>query len=157
MKIATFPRLIKWMFTIGLTLFVLMIVMRFIFFFHFKPAGYSFSNCIKPFLLGLRYDLRIVCGIVLIPFLAGSLHLDYTEKHHLRKSSIFRLVLVLVLLTVIILLLKNNGGGIGSIIAICILFALYLFWVFATKNCNPFINKTSKQVFKIYFLIVCIA
>ncbi|MEO6637343.1 MAG: sulfatase-like hydrolase/transferase, partial [Ginsengibacter sp.] len=49
------------------------------------------------------------------------------------------------------------GGGIGSIVAICILFALYIFWVFATKNCNPFVNKTSKKIFKIYFLIVCIS
>lgn len=157
MKIATFPRLIKWMFTIGLTLLVMMIVMRCIFFFHFKPAGYSFSNCIKPFVLGLRYDLRIVCAIVLLPFLAGSLHLDYTDKGHLRKSTIFRLVLVLILLTVIILLLKNNGGGIGSIIAVCLLFILYLLWAFATKNCNPFINKTSRKIFKIYFLIVSIS
>ncbi|MDQ6761373.1 MAG: LTA synthase family protein [Bacteroidota bacterium] len=157
MKIATFPRLLKWMFTTGLTLLLLMTVMRFIFFFHFKPSQYSFSNCIKPFILGLRYDLRIVCAIVLIPFLAGSLHLDYTEKNRLRKSSIFRLVLVLILLTVIILLLKNNHAGIFSIIAVSLVFTLYFLWAFATKNCNPFINKTSKKVFKIYFLIVCIS
>lgn len=156
MKIATFPRLIKWMFTIGLTLLVLMVAMRCIFFFHFKPAGYSFSNCIKPFILGLRFDLRIACAILLIPFLAGSLHLDYTENRKLRNSSIFRLVLVLLMLVVIILLLKNNHVGIASIIAVSIIFILYLFWVFATKNCNPFINKTSRKVFKIYFLVISI-
>ena len=156
MKIATFPRLMKWMSTVGLTLLLLMIVMRFIFFFHFKPSQYSLANCINAFLLGLRYDLRIVCAIVLIPFLAGSLHLEYTEKNRLRNSSIFKVVFILIMLTVIILLLKNNRAGVGSIIAIIVIFLLYLFWAFATKNCNPFINKTSKRIFKIYFLIVCI-
>ncbi len=156
MKIATFPRLIKWMFTVGLTLLFLMIVMRFIFFFHFKPSQYSFGNCINPFLLGLRFDLRIACAIVLIPFLTGSLHLDYTEKNRLRNGSIFRIAFILIILTVIILLLKNNHAAPGSIIAVIVVFLLYLFWAFAAKNCNPFINKASKKIFKIYFLIVCI-
>ncbi len=156
MKIATFPRLIKWMFTVGLTLLLLMIVMRFIFFYHFKPSQYSFANCINPFLLGLRFDLRIACAIVLIPFLAGSLHLDYTEKNRLQNSSIFRIVLILIILTVIILLLKNNHVGIASIITVSLIFILYLFWAFATKNCNPFKNKTSRKIFKIYFMVVSI-
>ncbi len=156
MKIVTFPRLIKWLFFTGLTLLVLMTALRLLFFFHFKPAQYTFSNCIKPLLLGLRYDLRVVCAIVLIPYLAGSFHLDYNEKNRLKAGSIIRLVIAFVLLTVIILLLKNNHGGLVSIIIVCALFLLYLFWLFSTKNCNPFVNRTSKKIFKWYFLIISI-
>lgn len=156
MKIVTFPRLMKWMFFTGLTLLVLMTVLRLSFFFHFKPAQYSFSNCIKPLLLGLRYDLRVACAIVLLPFLAGNFHLDYNEKKHLKAGSIIRLVIAFALLTVVVLLLKNNHGGIVSIIVICLLFILYLFWLFSTKNCNPFANHTSKKICKWYFLIISI-
>ncbi len=154
MKNLTFPRLIKWMFLAGVTLLVLMTALRFVFFYHFKPAQYSFSNCIKPLLLGLRYDLRIVCGILLIAYLAGSFHLDYNEKKRLKAGSIIRLVVAFVLLTVIVLLLKNNHGGLATIIAVCVLFLLYLFWLFSTKNCDPFVNRTSKKVFKGYFLLI---
>ncbi|MEO8568147.1 MAG: LTA synthase family protein [Ginsengibacter sp.] len=156
MKIVTFPRLIKWLFFTGLTLLVLMTALRLLFFFHFKPAQYTFSNCIKPLLLGLRYDLRVICAIILIPYLAGSFHLDYNEKNRLKAGSIIRLVIAFVLLTVIILLLKNNHGGLVSIIIVCALFLLYLFWLFSTKNCNPFVNRTSKKIFKWYFLIISI-
>ncbi|MBK7884195.1 MAG: LTA synthase family protein [Chitinophagaceae bacterium] len=46
-----------------------MTLFRLIFFFHYRPAGYLFSA--KVFLLGLRYDLRII-GIVGIIILFGS-------------------------------------------------------------------------------------
>ncbi len=156
MKIFTFPRLMKWMFITGLTLLILMTMLRLSFFFHFKPGQYSFSGCIKPFLLGLRFDLRVACAILLIPYLAGNSHLDFDEKKRLKAGSIIRLVIAFILVTVIILLLKNNHGGIISIIIVGGLFLLYLFWLFSTKNCNPFRNRTSKKVFKWYFFIISI-
>ena len=156
MKIVTFPRLMKWMFFTGLALLALMTVLRLSFFLHFKPPLYSFSNCIKPLLLGLRFDLRVVCAIVLLPYLAGNSHLDYNEKNRLKAGSIIRLIIALVLLTVIILLLKNNHGGLVSIIIVFALFLLYLFWLFSTKNCDPFVNHSSKKVFRWYFFIISI-
>ncbi len=156
MKIVTFPRLMKWMFFTGLTLLILMTGMRLAFFFHFKPAQYSFSNFIKPLLLGLRYDLRVACAVILLPYLAGSFHLDYNEKKRLKAGSITRLAFAFILLIVLILLLKNNHSGLASIIIVCGLFLLYLFWLFSTKNCDPFVNRTSRKVFKWYFLIISI-
>ncbi len=156
MKMVTFPRLMKWMFFTGLTLLVLMTVLRFSFFVHFKTSQYSFSNCIKPLLLGLRFDLRVVCAIILLPYLAGNFDLEYNAKKNLKAGSIIRLVIALVLLTVIILLLKNNHGGLASIIIVIGLFLLYLFWLFSTKDCDPFVNSTSKKIFKWYFFIISV-
>ncbi|MEP6584595.1 MAG: LTA synthase family protein [Ginsengibacter sp.] len=152
----TLPRLIKWMFFTGIILLVLMTILRFSFFFYFKPAQYTFANCIKPFLLGLRFDLRVACGIVLLPYLAGSFRLDYNDNKRLKAGSIIRLVIAFALMTVVILLLKNNHGSIASIIIISALFLLYLFWLFSAKTCNPFENPASKKVFKWYFFIISI-
>jgi phosphoglycerol transferase MdoB-like AlkP superfamily enzyme len=55
------PALLRWVFMIVITFLLLMTLYRVIFFFHYKPIGQSFS--IRAFILGLRYDLRIV-GIV---------------------------------------------------------------------------------------------
>ena len=144
------------MFFAGITLLVLMTILRLSFFFHFKPSQYSFSNCIKPLLLGLRYDLRVICGILLLSYLAGSFHLDYNEKGRLKAGSIIRLIVALALVITIVLLLKNNHGGLFLIILTCVLFLLYLVWLFATKNCDPFVNSTSRKIFKGYFLIISI-
>ncbi|MEO6220708.1 MAG: LTA synthase family protein, partial [Ginsengibacter sp.] len=145
------------MFAAGLTLLVLMTIMRLVFFYHFKPVQYSFSNCLKPLILGLRYDLRIVCAIVLVPFLSGSFHLDYIKRNRLNGGSIFRIVFSLILLIALVIFLKNNHAGGISITLICILFLLYFLWLFSTKNTNPFANNTSKKVYKVYFLIISIS
>ncbi|MEO6289450.1 MAG: sulfatase-like hydrolase/transferase [Ginsengibacter sp.] len=159
MKNVTFPRLMKWMFTTGLTFLLLMSVMRLAFFFNFKPGQYSFYNCLKPILLGIRFDLRVVCVIVLIPYLAGNVKLVYDKKRRLSSGSIVRMLLALILLTVITLVLKNNHAGIVPIILVFILFMLFFIWLFATKNCNPFESNISKKIYKIYFLVIslCLA
>ncbi len=152
MKLATFPRLIKWMFATGITFLVCMVLMRLAFFFHFRPVQYTFSNSAGALLLGFRYDLRVVCAIVLIPFLAGSFYLTYVNRR-VSAGSIFKIAVVLILMTVIILLLKNNSIGLLSIIIALILFALFFLWAFSVKNCNPFLNRMSKRVFQVYFFV----
>ncbi|MDQ6889992.1 MAG: LTA synthase family protein, partial [Bacteroidota bacterium] len=117
---------------------------------------YTFLNCLKPLLLGLRFDLRVVCAIMVLPYLAGNSRLDYNEKGRLRSGSIIRIVIAGILLIIAVLLLKNNHAGIVPILIICILFILYFIWLFSTKNCNPFVNSFSKKVFKVYFFIISI-
>jgi phosphoglycerol transferase MdoB-like AlkP superfamily enzyme len=152
LKIATFPRLVKWMFATGITFLVCMVLMRFVFFSHFRPSQYTFSNSVNALILGFRYDLRVVCIIILIPFLAGNFYLTYNKKR-LSGGSIFRIVVVLILMAAIILLLKNSHIGLGSIIIALLLFALFFLWAFSVKNCNPFLSRTSKRVFQVYFFI----
>src|SRR5438874_852852 len=98
--------------------------MRFVFFFYFKPGSYSFYNSFDAFVLGLRYDLRTACAIVLPIFLIGNLHIAYDEKRKLTVASILRLIFSVVIMATIILLLKNNKGSITTIISVIILFAL---------------------------------
>jgi phosphoglycerol transferase MdoB-like AlkP superfamily enzyme len=154
MKNTNFPRLIKWMFLTALTCLVFMTILRFAFFYHFKPAGYSFSNSSDAFLLGLNFDTRIVCGIVLFPFLIGNLRLKYTSNRRLTWGSIAELFFT-VLIMFLLLLFTKKGHASGLILGIvAAIFVLILVWLFATKNCNPFENKTSAVIFKTYFFIV---
>lgn len=53
------PKLLQWVITIVLTLFILMTVYRFFFFYHYRPTNKPFSG--SAFILGLRFDARIVC------------------------------------------------------------------------------------------------
>ena len=89
MKKSTFPRLIPWMFLTALTFLIFMSIARYVFFIHFKPLDDVFSNYLNVFLLGLRFDLRTVCGLILFPFLIGNLHLRYNEKNRLKIQSLF--------------------------------------------------------------------
>mgnify|MGYP000337729012 CR=1 FL=1 len=57
------PRVLQWLITVGLLWMVLMTLYRFYFFFHYRPANRPFSG--SAFLLGLRFDARIVCAVLL--------------------------------------------------------------------------------------------
>jgi phosphoglycerol transferase MdoB-like AlkP superfamily enzyme len=68
------PRIIRWIFSVMLLFLVLMSIYRFFFFFHYRPQNRPFSG--SSFLLGLRYDARLVAILGLsmlilcsIPFL----------------------------------------------------------------------------------------
>ncbi len=154
MKNTSFPRLIKWMFLTAITFLVFMTIMRFAFFFHFRPVQYSFSNNIKAFLLGLNFDVRIVCGILLFPFLIGNLRLNYTAQKRLAISSIVQLIVTILIMVLLIIFIKKGHASTSLMINIGVLFALILVWLFATKNCNPFENAVSKKIFKIYFFAI---
>ncbi|MDP4286216.1 MAG: sulfatase-like hydrolase/transferase [Bacteroidota bacterium] len=157
MKKTYFPRIIKWMFFTAIIFLVFMTIMRFVFFLHFRPAQYTFSNSLNAFLLGLNFDTRIVCGIVLFPFLVGNLHLVYKKKQRLSVGSIFELIITILIMFLLMLFIKKGHASIGIMTFVGVLFALILVWLFGTKNCNPFENKVSKKIFKIYFFIITIS
>src|SRR5665213_3582457 len=157
MRNTTFPRLIKWMFFTAITVLIFMTIMRFVFFLHFRPAQYSFSNSIKAFLLGLNFDTRIVCGIVLFPFLVGNLHLNYNEKKRLTAGSFIELLITILIMVLLIIFMKKGHATFSLMAIIGILFALILVWLFTTKNCNPFENATSRKIFKIYFFVIIVS
>src|SRR5689334_743959 len=63
-----FPRVIKLSLVIGIFLLLLMSLLRLLLYWYFpKPAG-DHTMVAHGFLLGIRYDLRDVC-IILLPFL----------------------------------------------------------------------------------------
>src|SRR5664279_5433340 len=98
MKKIALPRLVKWMFLTAIAFLIFMTIMRFVFFYHFRSSQYSFANCFKAFLLGLNFDTRIVCGIVLFPFLIGNLHLNYNNKKRITIGSIAQLILTIIIM-----------------------------------------------------------
>src|SRR6185437_3664095 len=154
MKTTNFPRLIKWMFFTAVTFLVLMTLMLFAFFFHYRPPAYSFSVSLKAFLLGLNFDTRIVCGIVLFPFLIGNLHLTYNFKKRLSPGSIVQLAITVIVMVLLIIFMKKGHASFSILAITAVIFALILLWLFVTKNCNPFENATSARIFKIYFLVI---
>ncbi len=156
MKKSTFPRLIPWMFLSAITFLIFMSIARYIFFFHFKSVGDTFSNNASVFLLGLRFDLKIVCGLILFPFLLGNLRLQYDQKRRLKIQSIITLVLTVAIMVVLIIFMNKGHATAPLLIFMGILFSLILAWLFITKNCNPFEHRISKKIYKIYFLIATI-
>jgi phosphoglycerol transferase MdoB-like AlkP superfamily enzyme len=153
-KRANFPLLVKWMFLTGIAFLIFMTIMRFVFFFHFAGHNYSFSNCFSAFLLGFRFDVRIVCGIVLFPFVIGNLRLKYSAKNRLTGGSIAQVVFTIIIMLLLIYFMRKGHGTPSTLTATGILFALVLAWLFITKNCNPFENAVSRKIFKIYFFII---
>ncbi|HPH85610.1 MAG TPA: sulfatase-like hydrolase/transferase [Ferruginibacter sp.] len=53
------PRLIRWILGIMIVFLLFMTVYRFVFFFHYRGINRPFSG--SAFILGLRYDARIIC------------------------------------------------------------------------------------------------
>ena len=156
MKIATFPRLVKWMFLSALAFLIFMTLMRFVFFFHFRPAQYTFQNSFKAFLLGVNFDARIVCGIVLFPFLIGNLHLTYNDRRRFSTGSILQLFVTILVMALLNIFMKKGHAPIFALISIDVLFVGILLWLLATRNCDPFENALSRKIFKGYFFIITI-
>ncbi len=53
--------------------------------------------------------------------------------------------------------MKKGHATPVTLIGTGILFVLILVWLFVTKNCNPFENSFSRNVFKVYFFIITVA
>lgn len=65
------PKLLRWIFSVVLLLLIIMSISRLIIFWRFNPPGKAFSG--SAFILGLRYDARVVCIIGLAMMLLCAL------------------------------------------------------------------------------------
>lgn len=157
MKKTNFPPTISWMLLSAMVILFFMTIARFVFFYHFKTSAYSFDNSLQAFTLGLNFDLRIVSGVVLFPFLISTLHLNYVRKNRLTTGSIVRLVFTAIIMVLLLFFMKKGRMPTPSLFIMAGIFALVLAWLFATKDCNPFKNKTSQTIFKVYFFVVILA
>src|SRR5690348_13389133 len=125
---ARFPQLVKWMFLTGIAFLIFMTAMRFIFFFYFAPLEYSFADYLHPFLLGLNFDTRIVCGFIVFPFLIGNLHLEYSSNKKLSTGSLIQVIIAIVLMAVLVFFMKKGHATAATLTAIIIVFLLILVW-----------------------------
>lgn len=153
MKKAKFPPLVTWIFLTGVVYLIFMSALRFAFFYYFKPAGYTFSNSSGPFLLGFNFDLRIVCGLILFPFLIGNLHLTKNARGKLTVGSWITLFVTFLVMAALLFFMFKGHSPLYLMVIVGALFALIFVWLLTTKNCNPFQNRASANVFKAYFFI----
>lgn len=142
------------MFTIAIAVLIFMTIMRFVFFYYFQPLHASVGEYSKVFLLGLNFDLRIVCGIVLFPFLIGNLSLQFKSHRRLTVGSILKIILTIAIMVLLMIFMKKGHVFTGTLIIIAVLFATILAWLIVKKNCDPFENRLSEKIFKWYFYIV---
>jgi phosphoglycerol transferase MdoB-like AlkP superfamily enzyme len=68
------PRLFRWLLFTGIFFLLLMTVLRLIFFIAFRHLHLSWAEAWPSFVLGIRYDLRIICVLLMIMLIVGSIH-----------------------------------------------------------------------------------
>lgn len=73
MKKLKIPRYIQWISRVGLTFLLLMSLLRFILVWAFRTPSNKAVPLFDAYVLGLRYDLRMVCIACLLVFLVGSI------------------------------------------------------------------------------------
>src|SRR6201995_449853 len=66
------PKLIRWIFCTGIIFLLVMSLFRFVLFLFSSGQDNHFSGVISSFVLGMRYDLRDVCLLMLILLIIGS-------------------------------------------------------------------------------------
>ena len=66
-------RLLRWSLYTGIFFLILMSILRLIFFTWFNHLGLSWKEAGPSFLLGMRYDLRMVCVLMMVLIIFGSI------------------------------------------------------------------------------------
>jgi phosphoglycerol transferase MdoB-like AlkP superfamily enzyme len=66
------PKLIRWIFAIGVIFLLWMGILRLIFYFSFNHAGNPISTLGSSFLLGFRFDLKMTCFLLAVLLFAGA-------------------------------------------------------------------------------------
>lgn len=149
------PRFTIWLIVVGVIFLTLMTLFRLVFFYEFKTADYSLSNTIDAFKLGLRFDLRIVSGLLILPLLTGGIELEYNSKGWLKLRSILPVMLLIGCIYIAFHFLTTSESPFFTLIILLkVFFAVLLIYIFFCSNCNPFESVFSGRVFKVYFLVV---
>src|ERR1700730_17995304 len=66
------PRIVLWSLSTGFIFLVWMTLMRLGLFFFFNRQSHSFADLLPSFFLGFRFDLKIVCILILSMLVIGS-------------------------------------------------------------------------------------
>ena len=99
-KVLKIPKLIRWIFDVGIIFLLWMGLLRLIFYFVFSHTGNPISALGSSFLLGFRFDLKMVCILLEFMLLLGALNIaDPFISSRSRKSLFFILFAVACLIT----------------------------------------------------------
>src|SRR5882762_1327318 len=84
------PKLIRWILWTGIIFLLIMSLLRIGLYYSFNKQGNHFSDIIPALLLGLRFDGRMVCILLLLLLLAGSFSfLDPFRTGRGKKTALF--------------------------------------------------------------------
>jgi phosphoglycerol transferase MdoB-like AlkP superfamily enzyme len=72
MKGLKIPKLIRWIFAVGIIFLLWMGILRFVFYFTFNHIGNPLSTMGSSFLLGFRFDLKMICILLECLLLMGA-------------------------------------------------------------------------------------
>jgi phosphoglycerol transferase MdoB-like AlkP superfamily enzyme len=93
------PKLIRWIFSAGIIFLLLMSALRVALYLYFNQQGNHFPGIFSSFLLGLRFDLRMVSILALLLLLTGSISaLDPFKTRWGKRLAIFLVCLAAFLL-----------------------------------------------------------
>src|SRR3954453_13035257 len=91
------PRYIQWIVLTGIIFLLLMTLLRAVMFFLFQRNNYSSSDLVDGFILGLRYDLRMVCIAALLFLIFGKIKpTPPLEKELGQTGSLTNLVIIII-------------------------------------------------------------
>lgn len=137
-------------------LLLFMTLLRVVFYLRFRAPEADFVEYLHPFLTGLNFDLRIVCGIVLFPFLLGSVSIEKSPGGRWRWPSILRFGFTVLLFAALVFFMKKGHASTGTLIFFALLFLLVLFWLLRSGNGNPFENWISERIITAWYIFAIV-
>ena len=95
------PKLLRWIFSVALFLLIVMTIARLLVYFEFNPPDKAFSG--SAFIMGLRYDARVVSIVGIIIMLLCAIPLLNPFNNYKAKTfwNIFLPVLFLILVIIL--------------------------------------------------------
>jgi phosphoglycerol transferase MdoB-like AlkP superfamily enzyme len=97
-KALKIPKLIRWIFVVGIIFLLWMSLLRLIFYFVFNHSGNPISTLGSSFLLGFRFDLKMICFLLEFMLLLGALNIsDPFVSSRSGKGYFFLLAVVCVI------------------------------------------------------------
>ncbi len=99
-KYAIQSGLLRWLCYSGFFLLIILSILRIVFVFVFKPASLPFTELKSSFLMGLRFDARLLSIVLLLMFLLGSIS-KWNPLHNNLSKKIFFWVWSIVLMVLV--------------------------------------------------------
>lgn len=93
------PKLIRWIFAVGIIFLLWMSLLRLVFYFVFNHAGNPISALGSTFLLGFRFDLKMICFLLVFMLLAGALNISDPFISSRSRKFFFILLAIVCLIT----------------------------------------------------------
>ena len=99
LKVLKIPKLIRWIFVVGIIFLLWMGLLRLIFYFVFNHAGNPISTLGSSFLLGFRFDLKMVCFLLEFMLLMGAMNFSDPFISSRSRKGYFILLAIVCLVT----------------------------------------------------------